>query len=99
MKGWMSAIGTKQTSISTLILRLIEKTGDKSYASVLTVLRVDDRKICPAAWLDVAAMPDADVVARQIADDAAGKFHCGTDVARVIGKETELVQATIARAK
>ena len=81
------------------IMRLIEKTGHNSYASVLTVLRVENGKICPAAWLDVAATPHADAVARQIADDAAEKFHCGTDAARVIGKDTELVQETIARAK
>lgn len=81
------------------ILRLIEKTGHNSYASVLTVLRVENGKICPAAWLDVAATPHANAVARQIADDAAEKFHCGTDAARVIGKDTELVQETIARAK
>lgn len=81
------------------ILRLIEKTGHNSYASVLTVLRVENGKICPAAWLDVAPTPHANAVARQIADDAAEKFHCGTDAARVIGKDTELVQETIARAK
>jgi len=81
------------------ILRLIERTGDKTYASVLAVLRVEDGKICPAAWLDVEATPHANAVARQIADDAAGKFHCGSDAARVIGNDTELVQETIARAK
>jgi len=81
------------------ILRLIERTGEKTYASVLAVLRVEDGKICPAAWLDVEATTHANAVARQIADDAAGKFHCGTDAARVIGKDTELVQETIARAK
>ena len=81
------------------MLRLIERTGNKSYASVLAILRVEDGKICPAAWLDVEATPHANAVAREIADDAAGKFHCGTDAARVIGKDTELVQETIARAK
>jgi len=81
------------------ILRLIERTGNKSYASVLAILRVEDGKICPAAWLDVEATPHANAVARQIADDAAGKFHCGTDAARVIDKDTELIQETIARAK
>ena len=80
------------------ILRLIERTGDKS-ASVLAILRVEDGKICPAAWLDAEATPHANAVARQIADDAAGKFHCGTDAARVIGKDTELVREMIARAK
>ena len=81
------------------ILRLIERTGNKSYTSVLAILRVEDGKICPAAWLDVEATPHANAVAREIADDAAGKFHCGTNAARVIGKDTELVQETIARAK
>ena len=81
------------------IMRLIEKTGHNSYASVLTDPRVENGKICPAAWLDVAATPHANAVAREIADDAAGKFHCGTDAARVIGNDTELVQETIARAK
>src|SRR6516162_8616138 len=70
------------------ILRLIERTGNKSYASVLAILRVEDGKICPAAWLDVEATPHANAVAREIADDAAGKFHCGTNAARVIGKDT-----------
>jgi hypothetical protein len=96
---WRGRRRNQKFEPAAAILRLIEKTADNSYASVLTVLRVDDRKICPAAWLEVAAMPDADAVARQIADDVAGKFHCGTDVARVIGKYTEFVQETIARAK
>jgi hypothetical protein len=81
------------------ILRLIERTGHNSYATVLAVLRVEDGKICPAAWLDVEATPHASAVARQIADDAAGKFHCGTDAARIIGKDTELVQDGIARTR
>jgi hypothetical protein len=78
---------------------LIERTGHNSYATVLAVLRVEDGKICPAAWLDVEATPHASAVARQIADDAAGKFHCGTDAARIIGKDTELVQDAIARTR
>jgi hypothetical protein len=95
-RGWRRA---RKFEPAAAILRLIERTGYNSYASVLTVLCVEDGKICPAAWLDVAATPHANAVARQIADDVAGKFHCGTDVARVIGKYTELVQETIARAK
>jgi hypothetical protein len=93
------AIGELEIREAAAILRLIERTGDKSYASVLAILRVEDGKICPAAWLDVEATPHANAVACEIADDAAGKFHCGTDAARVIGNDTELVQETIARAK
>jgi hypothetical protein len=81
------------------ILRLIEKTGHNNYASVLAILRVEEGKICPAAWLDVQATPHPNAVARQIADDAAGNFHCGIDAARVIGKNTELVQEAIARTR
>ena len=81
------------------ILRLIEKTGHNSYASVLAILRVEEGKICPAAWLDVQATPHPNAVARQVADDAAKKFRCGIDAARVIGKNTELVQEAIARTR
>jgi len=64
-------------------------------ATVLAVLRVEDGKICPAAWLDVEATPHASAVARQIADDAAGKFHCGTDAARIIGKNSSRTQSHV----
>jgi hypothetical protein len=81
------------------ILQLIEKTGHNSYASVVAILRVEEGKICPAAWLDVQATLRPNAVARQLADDAAEKFHCGIDAARVIGKNTELVQEAIARTR
>jgi len=81
------------------ILQLIEKTGHNSYASVLAILRVEKEKICPAAWLDAQATLHPNAVARQVADDATERFHCGIDAARVIGKNTELVQEAIARTR
>jgi hypothetical protein len=96
---WRGRRRDKKFEPAAAILRLIEKTGYNSYASVLAVLRVEEGKICPAAWLDVEATPHANAVARQAADDADGKFHCGIDAARIIGKDTELVQEAIARTR
>jgi hypothetical protein len=96
---WRGRRRDKKFEPAAAILRLIEKTGYNSYASVLAVLRVEEGKICPAAWLDVEATPHANAVARQVADDADGKFHCGIDAARIIGKDTELVQEAIAHTR
>lgn len=81
------------------ILRLITRTGFDSYASVLVVLRVDGEKICPAAWLDSAAAPNANVLARRAADEVAQGFRCGVDATRTVGPNTELVQEVIDRSR
>jgi hypothetical protein len=96
---WRGRRRDKKFEPVAAILRLIEKTGYNSYAFVLAVLGVEEGKICPAAWLDVGATPHANAVARQVTDDADGKFHCGIDAARINGKDTELVQEAIARTR
>jgi hypothetical protein len=96
---WRGRRRDRKFEPAAAILRLVERTGYNRYASVLAVLRVEEGKICSAAWLDVEATPHANTVARQVADNAAGKFHCGIDAARIIGKDTELVQEAIARTR
>ena len=41
--------------------------------------------VCPVAYVDAAANPNADELARQAADQVARDFKCGTDAAKVLG--------------
>ena len=40
---------------------------------------------CPIAYVDAAANPNADELARQAADQIARDFKCGADEAKVLG--------------
>jgi hypothetical protein len=52
---------------------------------LLVVTRLPPGAVCPVAYVDAAANPNADELARQAADEIARDFKCGTDQPKVIG--------------
>lgn len=52
---------------------------------LLVVTRLPPGAVCPIAYVDAAANPNADELARQAADTLARDFKCGTDQPKVIG--------------
>jgi hypothetical protein len=52
---------------------------------LLVVSRLPPGAVCPVAYVDAAANPNADELARQAADQIARDFKCGSDEAKVLG--------------
>ena len=53
--------------------------------AMLAVTRLPPGAVCHVAYIDVAANPDAKVLARKAADDFARDFQCGRDKVKVLG--------------
>ncbi len=97
---WRGHHGVRGFAPEAAILRLTSYDDDapaRRLGSVLAVLRIAGKSICPAAFIDVAGTPQPNEVARRIADEAAASFQCGVDHPRVIGPETTLVKEARAR--
>jgi hypothetical protein len=62
-----------------------DKPNDKGLITptgrVLVVTRLGPGGVCHVGHVDARAHPDANVIARQIADERARDFHCGTEKA------------------
>ena len=54
--------------------------------------RLPPGAVCHVAYVDVAANPDADALARKAADQGARDFKCGTDAVKVIGQSGRAVE-------
>jgi hypothetical protein len=52
---------------------------------VLVVMRLGPGGVCHAGYVDALANPDADTLARTIADERARAFRCGTDKPVILG--------------
>jgi len=52
---------------------------------MLAVTRLPPGEVCHVAYVDVAANPDANELARKAADELARDFQCGKDEVKVIG--------------
>jgi hypothetical protein len=52
---------------------------------LLVVSRLPPGAVCPVAYVDAAANPNADELARQAADQIARDFKCGSEEAKVLG--------------
>lgn len=63
-----------------------DKGGRLHDKALLVVTRLSPGGVCHVAYVDVAANPDANDLARQAADESARSFACGKDQVKVIGK-------------
>ena len=54
--------------------------------SKLAVTRLPPGDVCHVAYVDVAANPNANELARQAADGFARDFQCGTDQVKAVGE-------------
>ena len=59
--------------------------GGPDAKPLLVVSRLPPGAVCPVAYVDAAANPNADELARQAADQVARNFKCGTNEAKVLG--------------
>jgi len=72
--------------IADIVDRTIGGGGGGSDAKpLLVVSRLPPGAVCPIAYVDAAANPNADELARQAADQVARDFKCGSDQAKVLG--------------
>jgi hypothetical protein len=60
-----------------------------STGRVLVVTRLGPGGVCHVGYVDARANPDANALARRIADEHARTFRCGKDKPLVLGKVTE----------
>ena len=53
---------------------------------MLVITRLGPGGVCHVGYVDAKANPDADVLARKIADETARTFKCGSDKPQILGK-------------
>ncbi|GKQ53173.1 hypothetical protein [Bradyrhizobium sp. Ce-3] len=63
-----------------------DKRGGPVSRAMLAVTRPLPGDVCHVAYVDVAANPDANALARQAADDFARDFKCGADKVKAVGQ-------------
>ena len=65
--------------------------------AMLAVTRLPPGAVCHVAYVDVAANPNANELARQAADAAARDFKCGQDKVKVLGQSGRAVELATQR--
>jgi hypothetical protein len=70
---------------ATILKFFVQPEGDGPEGEVLVVTRVSPGATCHVAYVDVAANPDAEAMARQVADEKAMAFDC-TGEPEIVGK-------------
>ncbi|VIO76944.1 hypothetical protein CI1B_68200 [Bradyrhizobium ivorense] len=63
-----------------------DKRGGPVSRAMLAVTRLPPGAVCHIAYVDVAANPNANALARQAADEFARDFNCGKDSVKTIGQ-------------
>jgi len=79
---WRLAAGPGQARPFATIHRWFIHAGDNQEAEVLVVNRVAQPRHgrgCVAGYVEAAANPDANTIARRVADEIARTFRCGRD--------------------
>lgn len=84
------------TAFATILRWNVMTQGDQEKATgptkpsgrVLVVTRLDPGGSCHVGYVDAVANPDANALARTIADEKAQEFKCGQDKPEVRGKRT-----------
>ncbi len=60
--------------------------------AMLAVTRLPPGPVCHVAYVDVAANPNANELARKAADELARDFQCGKDEVKIIGASGRAVE-------
>jgi hypothetical protein len=80
--------GGKLKPFATILRWNVMREGDRRKPSgrVLVVTRLPPGGVCHVGYVDARANPDADALARRLADERARAFRCGVDKAGWVGK-------------
>ncbi|WGS23070.1 MULTISPECIES: hypothetical protein [unclassified Bradyrhizobium] len=71
-----------------------DKSGSPKSRAMLAVTQLPPGAVCHVAYVDVAANPTANELARQAADDFARDFKCGEDKVKTIGQSGRTTSLT-----
>lgn len=71
--------------IADIVDQTMSNGGGPEAKPLLVVSRLPPGGVCPVAYVDAEANPNADELARQAADQIARDFKCGADQAKVLG--------------
>jgi hypothetical protein len=74
-----------------------DESGRPKPKAMLVVTRLPPGPVCHVAYVDVAANPNANELARNDADEAARDFRCGQDAVRVVGASGRAVALAMNR--
>lgn len=74
-----------------------DKDGRPIAKPLLVVTRLPPGNVCHVAYIDAAANPDADEIARKAADEVARGFRCGKDDVKAIGANGRAVELATRR--
>jgi hypothetical protein len=70
----------------------LDKQGRPNTKAMLAVTRLPPGPVCHVAYVDAAANPDANDLARKAADELARDFKCGKDEVKVVGQGGRAVE-------
>lgn len=74
-----------------------DKNGRPIAKPLLAVTRLPPGAVCHVAYIDVKANPNANELARKVADETARNFNCGKDEVKVIGESGRAVELAVRR--
>ncbi len=74
-----------------------DKDGRPKDKAMLAVTRLPPGAVCHVAYVDVAANPNANELARKAADEIARAFACGKDAVNIVGASGRAVELAKAR--
>jgi hypothetical protein len=74
-----------------------DKNGRPKAKPMLAVTRLPPGAVCHVAYVDVAANPNANELARKAADELARGFDCGKDKVKVVGESGRAVELAVRR--
>jgi hypothetical protein len=75
----------------------LDKQGRPNTRAMLVVTRLPPGPACHVAYVDAAANPTANELARKAADDFARSFTCGKDEVKIIGTSGRAVELATMR--
>ncbi len=69
-----------------------DRSGRPTARPMLAVTRLPPGAVCHVAYVDVQANPDANELARKVADEIARGFKCGKDEVKTVGASGRAVE-------
>lgn len=75
----------------------LEPKGSPRTKALLAVTRLPPGPVCHVSYVDAAANPNANELARRAADEIARSFRCGSDKVKVIGAIGRAIELSGAR--